>query len=153
MSAGLFPAGIQPAGADPIQTGYSTKPKRPTAMRYEGATRDWALDELDNYKAVTPTEQAVVLSICVRQGDIKSSPKTGSTLQEIVYLGGEDLGADIRDRVLTSNPLARLIADGQAEVTDIRHEETPSGFKVAVYFKDLTADKSRILRADASVSR
>lgn len=152
MTTGLWPAGVAPAGAAPVQTGASTKAKRPAAMRYEGFTRDWALDAEANYKAVTPVEQAVVLSICVRQGDIKASPTTGSTLQEIVYLGGDDLGADIRDRVLTSNPLARLIADGEAEVVDIRHEEAPSGFKVAVYFKDLTADKSRVLRADASIS-
>lgn len=153
MSAGIWPAGLEPAGADPVQSGYTTTPKRPVAIRFEGITRDWALDSAANYKAVTPVEQGVALSLCVKQGDIKSSPTTGNTLHQIEYLGGADLGADIRDRVLTSNPLARLVADREAEVTKIDHEEAANGFKVAVYFKDLTADKNRVLRADASISR
>jgi hypothetical protein len=153
MPAGSYPAGLAPAGAAPVQTGMSTTPKQPVAIRYEGATRDWALDDAANYKAVTPVEQGVVLSLCVKQGDIKSSITTGNTLHEIEYLGNEDLGADIRDRVLTSNPLARFISEGQAAVTRIDHEGAPNGFKVAVYFKDLTADKNRVLRADASISR
>lgn len=153
MTAGLYPGGIGPAGVAPTVSGHTTTPKRPVAIRYEGVTRDWAHDADANYKAVTPVEQGVALALCVKQGDIKSSPTTGNTLHEIEYLGGPDLGADIRDRVLTSNPLARLIADGEAEVTKIDHEEAPNGFKVAVYFKDLTADKNRVLRADASVVR
>jgi hypothetical protein len=151
--SGIWPAGYAPAGVAPSESGYTTTPKRPVAIRYEGSTRDWALDSAANYKAVTTVEQGVALSLCVKQGDIKSSPTTGNTLHEIEYLGGSDLGADIRDRVLTSNPLARLIADGEAEVTRIDHEEAMNGFKVAVYFKDLTADKNRVLRADASISR
>lgn len=152
MSAGSWPGGFGPAGAAPVQSGSTTKPKQPVAIRYEGFTRDFALDNEANYKAVTPVEQGVALSLCVRQGDIKSSPTTGNTLHEIVYLGNSDLGADISDRVLTSNPLARFIAERQAEVVLIDHEETQNGFKVAVYFKDLTGDKNRILRANASIS-
>lgn len=153
MSAGSYPGGIGPFGADPVQTGYTSKPKQPVAIRYEGVTRDWSLDDAANYKAVTPVEQGVALSLCVKRGAIKSSPDTGNTLHEIVYIGGIDIAAEIKDRVLKSNPLARFISEGQASITKIIHEETPSGFKVAVFFKDLTVDKSRVLRSDASISR
>lgn len=153
MTNGLYPNGIAPAGADPVQTGYTVRPLRPVALRFEGATRDWSLDTATNYRAVTPVEQGVALSLCVKQGDIKSSLTTGNTLHEIEYLGGAELGADIRDRVVTANPLARYLAEGQAEIVRIDHEEAPSGFKVAVYFRDLTADPNRVLRSDASISR
>jgi hypothetical protein len=120
-------------------------------LRYEGTVSDWVIDGPGNYRAVTPVEQGVALSLCVRQGDIKSSPTTGNTLHEITHLGGDDLDNDIRNRVLTANPLARLIRDKQAEVVRIDKEIGKQGFKVALHFKDLTADKSRVLRQDASI--
>lgn len=151
MSAGVYPAGIGPAGVAPVSSSASVRQKRPTAIRYEGATSDFPLDALGNYEAVTPVEQAVAISLCIKQGDIKSSPTTGHTLAEIVYLDKQTLGADIEDRVRRSNPLARLLADGEAEIVRIDHEVGSQGFKVAVFFKDLTADKTRTLRRDASV--
>lgn len=149
--AGIYPGGVGPAGADPVTSTFAPRQKRPAAIRYEGATSDFELDHDGNYQAVTPVEQAVALSLSIRQGDIKSSPTTGNTLHEIVYLDSATLGADIDDRVRRSNPLARLLADGQAEIVRIDHEIGKQGFKVAVYFRDLTADKTRTIRRDASV--
>lgn len=149
--AGSFPGGFGPSGADPVTSTFAPRAKRPVALRYEGSTADWSKDHDGNYKAVTPVEQGVALSLCVRQGDIKSSPTTGNTIHEIVYLDKNTLKADIEDRVKRSNPLARLLAEGQAELVRIDHEVTANGLKVAVYFKDLTADKSRTLRRDASI--
>lgn len=152
MSAGSFPGGIGPAGVDPSASGYAVaRPKQPVAVRYDGATADWTLDGGGNYRAVTPVEQGVALSLCVRQGDIKSSPTTGNTLHEITHLGGADLADDIKKRVMTANPLARFIGEKQAEVIRIDHEISKQGFKVAVYFRDLTADKTRVLQQDTSI--
>lgn len=152
MTAGLYPGGVGPAGVAPISSSAPIKVKRPVALRYEGVVSDWVIHSgTGAYQAVTPVEQGVVLSLCIRQGHIKSSPSTGNTLHEIEYLDSATLAADIEDRVRRSNPLARYLAEGQVEVSRIEHERGAHGFKVAVYFKDLTADKSRILRRDASV--
>jgi hypothetical protein len=152
MSAGLYPGGVEPAGAAPVSTSVSNPPKRPVAIRYEGIVSDWVIQTTTGaYSAVTPVEQGVVLSLMIRQGDIKSSPTTGNTLNEIEYLNGQTLAADIDDRVRRSNPLARYLDEKQAEIVRIDHEIGANGFKVAVYFKDLTADKNRVLRRDASV--
>jgi hypothetical protein len=151
MPAGSYPAGFAPAGADPITSTFAPRAQRPVALRYEGSTSDFPLDANGNYEAVTPVEQGFALALCVKQGDIKSSPTTGNTLHEIVYIDGATIAADIDDRVRRSNPIARFLADGQAEIVRIDHEVGTQGFKAAVYFRDLTADKSRVLRRDASV--
>lgn len=151
--AGLFPGGIGPAGADPATVTTIIRSGRPTAIRYEGAVRDWTIyGPTGGYQAVTNVEQGVVLSLCVRQKQIKSSPLTGHTLDEIEYLGGQDLDADVRDRVMRSNPLARLLADKQASVKKIDVQVVSNQLRVAVYFVDLTRDKNRILRRDAALT-
>lgn len=143
--AGSFPAGSGPGGFDPSSTGTSPGRLLPTAIRFEGATRDWALDDAGNYRKVTPNEQAVILSMCVKQGDIKSSPTTGNTLHKIVYLGGENLGADIENRVRTSNPIARLLAAKAIEIVRIDFETRGGKLLVATYFRDLQTDKNKVL--------
>lgn len=153
MSAGEFPAGTAPAGANPVISSVSARPKRPAAIRYEGSIRDWRITAATGaYEAVTPVEQGMVLSLCVRQGQIKSSPTTGHTLGEILYLGGQDLEADVRDRVMRSNPLARLVAERQAAVKRIDVQDVSGQLRVAVYFVDLTQDPTRLLRRDAALT-
>jgi hypothetical protein len=152
MSAGVWPGGVGPAGADPATVGSSSRSLKPAAIRYEGSVRDWQLDPTTGgYRRVTPAEQGVALSLMVAQGSITSSPLTGHTLGEIVYLGGPDVEADATDRVRRANPLARLVADGQVEIKRIAVDATGNQLKVALYFVDLTGDKNRILKRDASI--
>lgn len=153
MTTAAYPAGIEPAGADPIVAGVSIRAKRPTAIRYEGAVRDWTIyDGTGGYQAVTPVEQGVVLSLCVRQGQITSSPLTGHTLNDIETLDPQTIDADASDRVRLSNPLARLVRDGQAEIKKIDVQIVANQLRVALYFADLTRDRTRILRRDAALT-
>ena len=64
MSAGTYPAGLGPAGADPVQTSVTLPRRRPEAMRFEGETRDWPLAGDGAYAAVTPVEQGFVMGLC-----------------------------------------------------------------------------------------
>lgn len=153
MSTGLYPAGIEPAGADPILSGPVRRSKRPTAIRYEGAVRDWTIyDNTGGYQAVTPVEQGVVLSCMVRQGQISSSPLTGHTLDEIETLDEVTIEADVNDRMRRANPLARLVRDKLAAIKKIDVQIVENQLRVAVYFVDLTRDKNRILRSDAALT-
>jgi hypothetical protein len=153
VSAGSFPAGTEPAGAAPVETAPNARSRRPAAIRYEGVTRDWVIQaETGSYKAVTPVEQAVVLSLMVRQGQITSAPTVGHTLHEIETLDELTIEADATDRVRRANPLARLVRDGEAAIKKIDVQVVSNQLRVAVYFVDLTRDKNRLLRADAALT-
>jgi hypothetical protein len=153
MTAGVYPAGVGPSGVAPVSSTNAPRAQRPTAMRYEGSVSDWTLyDATGGYQAVTPVEQGVVLSCCVERGQLKSSPKTGNTLHEIEYLGAENLEADVRDRLLTSSPLDSFIADGSASVDKIVVEEEGNRLLARLFFRDLTADKTRLLRRNIALT-
>lgn len=153
MSAGVYPAGTEPAGADPIVVGITTRVKRPTAVRYEGSLRDWKIyDSTGGYQAVTPVEQGFVLGLCVQQGQITSSPLTGHTLHEIETLDGTTIDADVNDRVRRANPIARYLSEGQAAIKRVVVDISARQLRVAVYFVDLTRDKNRILRRDVALT-
>lgn len=153
MTAGVFPAGTEPAGAAPVSSAYVARPLRPAAIRYEGAIRDWTLyDSTGGYQAVTPVEQAVVLSLCIRQGQITSAPTLGNTVHEIETLDPTTIDADVSDRVRRSNPLARLVRDGEAEIKKIEVQIVANQLRYAVFFADLTRDRNRILRRDVALT-
>lgn len=153
MPTGAYPAGVEPAGADPVSTSIVARSKRPTAIRYEGAVRDWTIyDSTGGYQAVTPVEQGVVLSLMVRQGQISSSPTTGHTLNDIETLDEATIESDASDRVRRSNPLARLVRDGLAAIKKIEVQIVSNQLRVAVYFVDLTRDKNRVLRSNAALT-
>jgi hypothetical protein len=148
MGIGSSPAGLGLSGADPVIPGSDPRKTIVAAMRYEGLTKDWELDANENFAAVTPNEQAIVLAIAVKQGELRSSPTTGNTLHEILYLGSPNLGTDITNRVLSANPIARLIAAGSVSIDRIDYQvSTNPGagrLKVAVYFRDLDVDPNKL---------
>lgn len=154
MGAGSVGAGLGLSGVNPIIPGADPKKTRVRAMRYEGSSKDWQLDANNNFAAVTPNEQGVVLSLAIRQGDIKSSPSTGNTLHQIAYLGSENLGSDISNRVLLSNPIARLLSAGSISIDKIDFSIISKGSEkklaVAVYFRDLDVDPNVLNRANWS---
>lgn len=152
MGAGLYPAGSGPAGADPTQPGGSVSINTPSAMRYEGASRDWAKDASGQYRRVHWVEQAFVLGCLIRKGAIKSRPEVGNSLFEIKYLGGISLAAEVNDRIRTAVPIASLLAEGAASIDRIEHSHNPQGqLRVAVYFRNLVVDRNKVIRADATV--
>lgn len=142
--AGSSGAGLGLAGLDEVIVSVDPVKSTVIALRYEGATKDWELDANNNFSGVTANEQGVALSICVRQGSILSSPTTGSTLHEIEYLGAINLGADITNRVMTSNPIARLVAAKSVSIEKIEYSVRSHKLAIAVYFKDLDVDPNRI---------
>lgn len=147
MGAGSAGAGVGGAGFDVPTPGAIAVQAPPLALRYEGSLRDWAKDENGNYRSVTSTEQGMILSICVSQGQIKSSPQTGNTLNQIVYLGAKNLKADVENRVRNSNPAKRLVASGKATIVKIVVDVTNKSLVVEMFFKALDAPNSPLLRA------
>lgn len=141
--AGSEGAGGSLSGFDALAVGEADTKSTIPAMRYEGSTKDWSMVG-SKFEPVTANEQAVVLSIAVKQGSVKSSPSTGCTLHEIKYLGSSSIATDVSDRVYNSNPLARLLAEGRVSIEKIDHQVSKYGLKVAVYFKDLEVDPNKL---------
>ena len=138
MGAGSFASGLGPSGFDPIEIGVSVDPVTPQALRYEGGTTDWIILEDGNFDGVHWVEQAFALGCLVPKGSLKSSPDVGNTVQEIRYLGGVDIAAELDDRIRNANPIKTLLANGQAELVRIDHAVMPGGgLKYAVYFRNL----------------
>lgn len=145
MSAGANAAGIGGAGLYVPVAAVLPKQLPPEALRFEGLVKDWVLDEPGNYQSVTSTEQGMALSICVNQGQIKSSPTTGNTLDQIVYLGGNNLQADVEDRIRNSNPAKALIAAGKASLIRIVVQSQRSRLMARVFFKTLDSPTPKFL--------
>lgn len=145
MGAGSERAGSGSAGYDAPDSGILPVKAPPVALRFEGSVKDWVKDTAGNYRSVTSTEQGMILSICVSQGQIKSSPKTGHTLREIKYLGANNLKADVENRVRNSNPAKRLVAAGKAEIIKIVVDVSNKSLVVQMYFKALDAPNSPLL--------
>jgi hypothetical protein len=145
MGAGSARAGLGLSGVNPVIPGSDPTKTNVVAMRYEGSTKDWELDANNNFAAVTPNEQGVVLSMSINQGDIKSSPTTGNTIGQIEYLGATNLGQDVTNRVMTSNPIARLVAAGSVSIDKIDYKiVNKNKLAVVVYFRDLDVDPNRV---------
>jgi len=147
MGAGSFPAGSGPAGADPIQSGTPNGIVEPTAIRYEGASKDFALDAAGNYRRVHPVDQAVAIGMMVRQGQLKSSPTIGNTLDQITYLTGPNLKSNVENRVRTANPIAALLASGSISIDHIDHNTTGGKLVAVLYYRNLKLDPNRVMAA------
>jgi len=147
MGAGSSGAGRGRAGITLAPPVVPVSSSAPVALRYEGSAKDWVLTGDGGYRSVTSTEQGMILSICVNQGDIKSSPLTGNTLRRIKYLGANNLQADCEDRVRNSNPAKRLVATGKAKITKIVVQASNKKLVVEMFFKALDAPNSPELSA------
>jgi hypothetical protein len=142
--AGAEMAGSSLSGFDAAVVGVTPKRTVVAAMRYEGSSKDWELVAGGNFAAVTPNEQGAALSMAIKKGSIKSSPDTGNTLHEIIYLGSPNLETDITNRVMSSNPISRLVAENSISIDKILYQVTKYGLKVATYFRDLDVDPNRL---------
>lgn len=148
MSTIPYAAGAGPAGHAPVAApSAAAQHEGPVAMRYDGATRDW-LVENGIYRSVHPVDQGVALSMCVRQGDLTSSPTTGNLLHKIDDLSSKDLKSKLEDTVKRSNPLARYLADGSVVIERIEYSAPP--LKVALFYRNTKLDPNRVLRRDSA---
>lgn len=146
MGAGQFPAGIGPAGFDPVA---DPSPPRTTpelsALKFDGASRDWVMLADGRYEAAHPVDQKVALSLLVELGTIASATNIGSKLKKI-RPGGASMRAQVTDAINTSFPLSALLANGDVETDAIEIELTTSGYNVAYYYFNLRIDSERTRR-------
>ncbi len=127
MGAGDYPAGEGFAGHDPVASSTATPATALSALKFDGASKDWLQGADGRLEGVHPIDQAVALSVHLVQGTIAGVPTVGDTTRLITHVGGKGFEADVRDRILTSNPLARLISRGDVRVHNVTIEVRPNG--------------------------
>lgn len=84
LGIGWYPAGLGPAGYDPVVPPNAPRDVRPpAALLFDGQTRDFPLDANGFYREVHPVDQKVELALCVSRGAIASVPGIGNKLRTI----------------------------------------------------------------------
>lgn len=87
---------------------------------------DYRLDAKGRLISGHPVDQAMALSLAVRKGSITSHGEVGNELH-LVQIGTDRTTADVRDKVLTSYPLSRVVEAGDATILSITYEERETG--------------------------
>lgn len=118
MGAGSAGAGVGPAGQDPVADPSAAPPIRPAAaVWYDGANRDFLLDDDGGYKTLHYVDQKVALALVIGEGDIAGVPTFGSRLKSIKRGNAAQLAKRAEDAVLLA--LADIISRRQIEVIGV----------------------------------
>lgn len=138
MGAGSYPAGLGPAGLDPLPD--ATVPREglpPVALLFDGATKDFPLDADGFYRSVGIGAQKVELALIRVFGKMPIAANEGLDLTGVVPAPGEKLSMDGENRVRAA--LAQPLAAGEIEILSITTTSpVRGGIKIVVQFKDLT---------------
>lgn len=95
---------------------------------------DWRLNVVGgNYQATADEiDSGMALAMSIPMGSFKADPTLGNSLHQIKYLGTPSLHTDVANRIYTSNPTARFIANGDVAIISIREETSKLGLTVHV---------------------
>jgi len=141
-----YGAGLGPAGYSPLETPSEyVRPALPLAMRFDGASGDWLLDDNGEYVLDHPADQGVALALCIRRGAIKTARAVGNTLHKITNLSSKTLPGAVENAVRTAVPLASYLADGSVVIRKIDHEVRPhGGLAVRVYYVNVALGRDGV---------
>lgn len=120
------------------------KPYLPGGLRYDGATKDFALNTDGQFRGVHWVDEGMAIAVLVDAGSIKSSPNTGNRVREkLAYLGGANELATVQSILMAAQPLARYVEQGWVTVTRIEAESTGARLAYAVYYRNELEKSSR----------
>jgi hypothetical protein len=150
LGLGWFPAGIGPAGYDPVVPADAPRNVRPpAALRLDGATRDYVLGEDGFYEESHPVDQKVALAILVSRGAIAAVPDLGNRLRTIRRVSRTVAETLVRQHIREA--LAELIRGKSIEIESIVIDTAVAGrllFSIAYRNLDLDRDSLRPFRAE-----
>lgn len=138
MSAGEYGGGVGPAGLDPLPDATTPPPGAPpVALLFDGATKDFPLDDDGLYRSVGTGAQKVELALLRQFGKMPIATTQGLDLSGVVPVAGAQLTVDVEARVraAVAQPLAAL----EIELLSITGTSpVRGGIKIYVRFRDLT---------------
>jgi hypothetical protein len=150
LGLGWFPAGIGPAGYDPVVPPDAPRNVRPpAALRLDGASRDYVLDDDGFYAESHPVDQKVGLALLVSRGAIAVVPELGNKLRTIRRVSRTV--AETLTRQHIREALADLISAKSIEIESIVVDTAVAGrllFSVAYRNLELDRDSVTTFRAE-----
>lgn len=125
------------AGLAPVVVGDRRKARMAAALRYDGKSRDWAVDADGRIRSVHPVDAAVALSILHAKGTFRSDIRIGNDFLAIRFTGtGRDQGL-VEEAVRNSFPLSELLSAGRVKIRRVEYEfSSPGKLLVAVYYRN-----------------
>jgi hypothetical protein len=138
MGAGDYPAGIGPAGFDPVQSpSQRLVLYAPPSLYFDLSTRSFPYDARGALVGVHPVDQEVELALGITAGSLGSAPAQGHTLRFITSPSAPDAERQVEDRV--NRALARLLERGDITVRSARfvRPAPPGRLLVAVEYVNL----------------
>lgn len=150
LGLGWFPAGIGPAGYDPVVPPDAPRNVRPpAALRLDGPSRDYVLDANGFYAESHPVDQKVGLALLVSRGAIASVPGIGNKLRTIRRVSAAV--AETLARQYIREALAELITGKSIAIDSIVVDTAVAGrllFSVAYKNLELERDNERTFSAE-----
>lgn len=154
LGLGWFPAGIGPAGYDPVVPPDAPRNVRPpAALRLDGASRDYVLDADGFYAESHPVDQKVGLALLVSRGAIAAVPDLGNRLRTIRRVSAAVAETLARQHIREA--LADLISGKSIEIESIVIDTAVAGrllFSVAYRNLELDRDSVTTFRAELAYS-
>lgn len=143
LGLGWFPAGIGPAGYDPVVPPDAPRNVRPpAALRLDGASRDFVLRPDGFYEESHPVDQKVALALVVSRGAIASVPGIGNRLRTIRRT--TRVVAETLARQYIREALADLISGKSIEIESIVVDAAvPGRLLFSVVYRNLELELDR----------
>lgn len=126
MPFGAYLCGIGFAGFAPvIPPGAPRRVSPPAALLFDGASRDFPLDENGFYRESHPVDQEVSLALCISRGAIASASSVGNKLRTISRVSQSVAEALARSYI--RDALASLVSRKAIEVQNVTIDTTVPG--------------------------
>lgn len=108
MGMGTDPAGANIAGFDQQTPSRERIATVPAALAFDGATKNFKLDDRGRYVAAHPVDAKVFMILRTLQKSIRSASGTGQTVSDIRYIDKKTIQASVENRVRTAlGPVAQ----------------------------------------------
>lgn len=142
MGAGSAPAGIGPAGEDPVAALSAPSANTPPDSPYlDLELRNYKLNANGTTANMHVVDQAAQWSFAIRRGTHKADPRVGHTFFEAPALSGQAKLNDLNLRAQDAFPFSRLISEGKIFFVGVQLADPKKGETgIAVHYRNLVAD-------------
>jgi hypothetical protein len=114
MGAGSYPAGIGPAGHDPVSGLERVLPTMPVAAQFDPDTRQFVINVDGELVPIHPVDQEVAIRLGVGLGTIAAASGVGLNLARLRRTSAAAMQLTVNDEV--SFALADLIRNGDIQL-------------------------------------
>jgi hypothetical protein len=152
LGIGWYAAGYGPAGYAPvIPAGAPRVVRAPDALKLDGPTKDYLLDDDGFYQSVHPVDQQVALAMIVSRGAIAAVPELGNQLRTIRRVSKNVAIALAKSFVREA--LDGLVASKSIKINDVQIDaDVPGRLFVQVMYTNLELSDGSVQTANFSLA-